>query len=269
MAMTGTGYQGENASGRAGEDGPAFPHDHVRPLRAWTAFWNLVGDRDNTRFVFDFFQAVNGRTAGPFFKRFLASAFGRKVQADPEYIDRILLDRAALEAAGPGTVAAAYLHYLDSEDLHPLGVHEAAKESAPELWARMARDYPEYAVMRRTTAILHDLHHVLTGYSRDPLGEAVLLVFAGEQSGNRGARWLGRAAGAKIRTEIPGWPVGRMMRYAVRLARESANLSLTDPCDYLHLPLDTARERLCLTPDPVYRQIRATWTGKEPGRVKG
>lgn len=243
---------------------PDFPHGPIRPLEAWRAFWDLVADRDNTVHVFRFFMAVNGKTAGTSFRRFLKSDFGRKMLADPHYIDRILLDRQALEAAGPGTVAASYLDYLDSENLHPLGVHQAAKDAAPELWARMERDYPEYAVMRRTTAILHDLYHVLTGYGRDPLGEAVLLEFSGAQSGNRGARLLGRAAGLRIRSEIRSWPVGRMMDNAVRMAREATDLALVDPADYLHLPLDEARAMLNIVPDPVYRRIRAEWTGPEP-----
>ncbi|WP_158291657.1 Coq4 family protein [Marinicauda algicola] len=243
---------------------PDFPHGPIRPFEAWRAFWDLVADRDNTVHVFRFFMAVNGKTAGTSFRRFLKSDFGRKMLADPHYIDRILLDRKTLEAAGPGTVAASYLHYLDSENLHPLGVHQAAKDAAPELWARMERDYPEYAVMRRTTAILHDLYHVLTGYGRDPLGEAVLLEFSGAQSGNRGARLLGRAAGLRIRSEIRSWPVGRMMDNAVRMAREATDLALVDPADYLHLPLDEARAMLNIVPDPVYRKIRAEWTGPEP-----
>ncbi|GGE38477.1 hypothetical protein GCM10011367_11120 [Marinicauda pacifica] len=243
---------------------PDFPHGPVRPFRAWKAFWGLVGDRDDTRFVFDFFQAVNGKTAGPYFRRYLASEFGQKTLADPEYIDTLLLDRRRLEAAGPDSVAAAYLHYLDSEGLHPLGVHDAAVASAPELYARMDRDYPEYSVMRRSTSILHDLYHVLTGYGRDPLGEAVLLVFSGVQSGNRGATWLGHLAGLRIRSEMRSWPVGKMMRNTTRMAREADDLGLTDPASYLHLPLDEARARFNLKPDPVYRHLRDTYTGPEP-----
>lgn len=243
---------------------PDFPHGPIRPLEAWRAFWDLVADRDNTIHVFRFFMAVNGKTAGKSFRRFLASDFGRKMLADPHYIDRILLDRASLEAAGPGTVAATYLHYLDSENLHPLGVHQAAKDAAPELWERMERDYPEYAVMRRTTAILHDLYHVLTGYGRDPLGEAVLLEFAGAQSGNRGARMLGRAAGLRIRSEIRSWPVGKMMSTAVKMAREADDIAQIDPAEYILLPLEDARARLNIVPDPVYAKIRSEWTGPEP-----
>lgn len=252
------------SSAPARSEMPDFPHGPIRPFEAWKAFWDLVGDRDNTVHVFRFFMAVNGRTAGRSFARFVNSDFGRKMLADPHYIDHILLDREALEAAGPGTVAERYLYYLDSEGLHPLGVHEASREAAPELWARMERDYPEYAVMRRTTAILHDLYHVLTGYGRDPLGEAVLLEFAGVQSGNRGARMLGRAAGLKIRSEIRSWPVGRMMRNTVKMAREAKDIALVDPADYIYLPLDEARAKLNIKPDPVYREIRENWDGPEP-----
>lgn len=243
---------------------PDFPWGPVRPFKAWQAFWALVGDRDDTRHVFDFLHAVNGKSSGPGFRRFLASGFGRKQLADPEYIDRLLLDRDSLERAGPGTVAATYLHYLDSEKLHPLGVFEAAVDAAPDLHERIERDYPEFAVMRRTMALQHDLYHVLSGYGRDPLGEAVLLEYSGVQSGNRGTRILGHMAGLRIRAEIRQWPVGRMMRNAARMARESDDIGLTDPADYLYLKLDEARVRMNIKPDPVYRQVRDTWTGPEP-----
>lgn len=241
-----------------------FPSGPVRPLAGWRAFCALTRDRDNTRHVFDFLRAVNGKSSGPYFRKFLASDFGRTVLADPQYLDRKLLDRESLEAAGPDTMAAVYLHYLDSENLQPLGVVEASKEAAPELHARIERDYPEFAIMRRSGQLTHDLFHVLTGYGRDPLGEALLLEFSGAQSGSRGTRMLGAMAGLRIRAEIPRWPVGRMMRNATRMARRGTDLGLTDLTAYLPMKLDDARAALNIAPDPVYREIRDTWTGPEP-----
>ncbi|HBU62126.1 MAG: hypothetical protein CMH91_04200 [Oceanicaulis sp.] len=247
---------------------PPYPWEPFNPIRAWKAFWGLVGDRDDTRYVFAFFRAVNGRSMGHIVNRFANSDFGRSQIEDRTRFADVMLDRKTLESYGRGTFAAAYLHYLDSENLNPLGVHEAAVENAPELYAQLEAEYPEFASMTYTLHLAHDLHHVLTGYGRDPLGEALLLTFNGNQNGTRGSRLLGMFAGLRIRSEIWQWPVGRMMANARRMARESRDLVTTDLTQYLHLPLEEARARLNLVPDPLYREVRDTWTGPEPVSAK-
>lgn len=247
---------------------PPYPWEPFNPIRAWNAFWGLVGDRDDTRYVFAFFRAVNGQSMGNIFKRFVACEFGQSQIEDRTRFADKLLDRKTLESYGPGTFAAAYLKYLDSENLDPLGVHTAAVENAPELYAQLERDYPEFAAMTYTFHLAHDLHHVLTGYGRDPLGEALLLTFNGNQNGTRGSRLLGMFAGLRIRSEIWQWPVGRMMSNARHMAREARDFMTVDLTDYLHLPLEEARERLQVRPDPLYRQVRDEWTGPEPVTAK-
>jgi ubiquinone biosynthesis protein COQ4 len=246
---------------------PPYPWEPFNAFKAWKAFWGLVGDRDDTRYVFEFFRAVNGQTMGPMVARFANCAFGQSQIEDRERFARVLLDRKKLESHGPGTFAAAYLNYLDSEGLDPLGVHVAARENAPDLYDRLEREYPEFAAMTYTFHLAHDLHHVLTGYGRDPLGEALLLTFNGNQEGTRGSRLLGMFAGLRIRSEIMQWPVGRMMDNARRMAREAAPLVEVDLSQMMHLPLEEARAELNITPDPLYRHVRDTWTGPEPVTV--
>ena len=243
---------------------PPYPWEPFNLVRAWKAFWGLVGDRDDTRYVFEFFRAVNGQCMGGILSRFANSEFGRQQIEDRTRFSNKLLDRETLKSYGGGTFAAAYLHYLDSENLDPLGVHTAAVENAPELYAQLERDYPEFAAMTYTFHLAHDLHHVLTGYGRDPLGEALLLTYNGNQNGTRGSRLLGMFAGLRIRSEIWQWPVGRMMANARRMARESTDMIVTDLTELLPLPLEEARARLNITPDPLYREVRDAWTGPEP-----
>ena len=109
---------------------------------------------------------------------------------------------------------------------------------------------------------------MLTGYGRDPLGEALLLTYNGNQSGTRGSRLLGMFAGLRIRSEIWQWPVGRMMANARKMARESTDMVVTDLTELLPLPLEEARQRLNIQPDPLYREVRDSWTGPEPVSAK-
>lgn len=245
-----------------------YPSSPIQPIRAAKAFAGLVGDRDDTRYVFAFFNAVSGRSNEAYFERFFNCDYGKAFLADPEALGRKLMDRPMLESYGPGTFAAAYLDYLDGEGLHPLGVHEAALDNAPEMMARLKREWPDLYWLQYHGALTHDLYHVLTGYGRDPLGEALLLVFSGLHTGSRGARLLGALAGLRIRLEIPSWPVGAMMKEAVRLANEAEHFPTADLTSLLSLPLDEARARVKIGQPALYQATRAAWTGPEPVTAK-
>lgn len=236
---------------------PAFPSGPVNPLEAWRAFNRLVADKEDTRHVFDFIRAVNGRSGEANFRRFVASPYGRSLLQERSWLEDRLTDRNWLESQSPDSFARAYLHHLDSEGLHAAGVREAAIDSNPALYERLAREYPEFDTMTYSGQLTHDLYHVLTGYGRDAVGEALLLVFTGVQTGSRGTGWLGRMAGLRIRRERPDWPIGRMMKNAVRMARNAAHLPTTDLTELMPLPLDEARAVLGVRPDPVYARLRA------------
>ena len=241
-----------------------YPSRPIQPVKAIKAFFDLVGDRDDTRYVFAFFDAVSGRSNDAYYERFLNRDYGKRYMRDPEALGRVLLDRETLESYGQNSFAAAYLHYLDSEGLSPLGVHEAAVDVAPERMARMKENWPDLYWIQYHGALTHDLYHVLTGYGRDPLGEALLLVFSGLHTGCRGARLLGAMAGLKIHSEIPSWPVGRMMKEAVRLAKNAEHFPTADLSSLLPLPLEEARARVKIERPDLYKVTRANWTGPEP-----
>lgn len=244
---------------------PAYP---IRPWKAWRAFQGLVSNREDTRYVFAFFEAVNGRTYEPFYTRFATSDYGQSIIADPKQIGCILTDRDTLGAYGPDTFAAAYLHYLDTENLQPEGVYEANWDQAPERMRKLRDEWPRLYAMTYMMNLTHDLYHVLTGYGRDPLGEALLLLFTGIQTGGRGPIWLGRMAGLRIRQEIPSWPVGRMMAEARKLAQDATHFPTTDLTALLPLPLEEARARLNVGTPSLYKKIIVTWEGEMPVAVQ-
>ena len=43
---------------------------------------------------------------------------------------------------------------------------------------------------------------------------------------------------------------------------------VTDLTELLPLPLEEARQRLNIQPDPLYREVRDSWTGPEPVSAK-
>lgn len=246
----------------------AYPVQRIQPLKAWQAFQGLVRNKEDTRYVFAFFQNVNGRSYTQFYERFIASEYGQSILADPGQVGRVLSDRETLESFGPGTFAAKYLHYLDTEQLQPEGVFQAHWDQAPEAMADLRDNWPGLYAVSYMMSLTHDLYHVLTGYGRDPLGEALLLKFTGMQTGGRGPRWLGSMAGLKIRQEIPAWPVGRMMREAVQLARQATPFYTTDLTALFPLPLEEARGALNVGKPSLYLDTLANWDGEMPVAVK-
>jgi hypothetical protein len=58
-----------------------YPSQPIRPFKAVKAFFDLVDDRDDTRYVFAFFNAVNGRSNEAYYERFLNSDYGKAFPA--------------------------------------------------------------------------------------------------------------------------------------------------------------------------------------------
>lgn len=246
----------------------AIPFQRVRPLGALAAFRDLIKAPHDTRHVFRFFAATHGRTGEASFRRFIASEYGRSIISDRQRFADTLNNRAQLEACGPDTFAAAYLNYLDTEGLDPLGVHEAAVAANPAYYEHLDHDYPEFSAYIWSMNMTHDLFHVLTGYGRDALGEGLLLMFTGVQTGWRGSRLLGSMVGLRIRPQIPSLPIGRMMRNAAGMARAARPVYAHDLTELFPLTLADARAALSITPDRVYLDALAAWMASQPVRAR-
>ena len=241
-----------------------YPTKPVNLWKAWKAFRGLVGDRNDTRYVFEFFENTNGHSYERYFDEFLSTDYGKGMVEDYEKLGAYLFDRAKLESFGPGTFADAYLKHMDENGFDAEGVHHAALAQAPERMSLLKKEYPEIFAVSYNGSVTHDMYHVLAGYGADPLGEALLLVFSGRMSGSRGACWLGRLAGLQIRSEIPSWPVGRMMSEAVRNSVAATKFHTVDLTQYLHLPLEDARAQLNVGRPFLYEKTLAEWDGPMP-----
>ena len=102
--------------------------------------------------------------------------------------------------------------------------------------------------------------HVLTGYGRDALGEACVLLFAHGQDPSPGNLLLGYAGALNIRRRDRSQaPVFRAAREARRTGRRCAPLAELSIHELLAMDLDEARRMLRIGDPGWYRRCHAEW----------
>jgi len=159
------------------------------------------------------------------------------------------MDAAWLDSFAPGTVGAAYRHFVRSENISAEGLAEVARQKR----GRVEAAHP-HAWFGRRTRDTHDIWHILSGYHRDGLGEACLVAFSYAQTGSLGwavialgaALKRGRASKGRHRRAI--WQGYRRGKAARWLAGEDYERLMSEP-------LDAARRRLNISPATLYDAI--------------
>lgn len=226
---------GERASGAAAPR-------RVEWRRAWRALRRLVSDPERTDQVFELIQALAGQSGERLYRRFLASADGRRLLAERPSLLEALADRARLAELPPQSLGSAYAGFMREQRLDARGLADAAAT---------VRDPDEALDAERRWFFdrlrdMHDLWHVATGYGRDVAGEAALLAFTHAQTRNRGVGAIVLAAaviGPKSRLR---WQ--RYLLQAWRRGRRAAALPMAPWEELLPLPLDEVRRRLRIQP---------------------
>jgi ubiquinone biosynthesis protein COQ4 len=226
-----------------------------RPRREWgaalRALRQLMRDKEDTGQVFEIMRALAGDSSQRNYARLLATPGGGPLAYDHVELEPLLMDDAWLDRFEPGTVGAAYRHFVRSENLSAKGLGDLSR-------ARPARGEARHpwAWFGRRIRDTHDIWHILTGYHRDGLGEASLVAFSYAQTGSLG--WAVIAMGALAKARGPG---GKLARQAIwqgyRRGKAAAWLPAEDYEQLLAEPLDAARRRLGLTPPTFYDAIPA------------
>lgn len=214
---------------------------HMRPLKAWRHFRKLVADKEDTEQVFHIIEALKGKRSHSQAMEFIRSEQGQAFIDEGTDIPAMLDDHDRWADCAPGTVAAAYVAFMQREGLSAAGlVAESHKFLPPEeRHADLAEWY--YCRLRDT----HDLFHVLTGYGRDALGEAALLGFSYEQNYNRGILFIAYAGARQIKKETgTSAPIFAAINEGRRLGRAAAKLAHMDVEKVMREDLSVARERL-------------------------
>jgi len=225
---------------------PAKPRLH--PIAALRAVRKLMSNGEDTRQVFLLIEALRGKTTVRQFARFRQTATGRAVLAENRRLLDRLSDRAALAALPAGSLGRAYYDFMAAENLSAEGLVEMSKINRPPA--------PDgVTLFRERNREMHDLLHIVTGYGRDPLGEACLVAFSYAQSGLKGFAVIAVYAARKISRSRPDQPVRRAVIEGYRHGRSAGWLPGADWEALLSQPVEAIRAQFAVKPPRYYPKI--------------
>ncbi|MCB9562334.1 MAG: ubiquinone biosynthesis protein [Kofleriaceae bacterium] len=210
-----------------------------------------LADPDDTQQAFRIADALSFDNPQRMLRRFRRTDSGARLLARRDDLLAVLTDRPRLEAMPEGSLAHAYLRFLDGEGITAAGLVQASLDGVGATAADVdARDPVAYVRTRMRDT--HDLWHTVTGYRGDLLGEAALLAFTFAQTGNLGVGFL-----AGIGVVLGGVPGAR--RFIAQGYARGRRATWMPPVDWVKLlprPLDEVRRDLGITELPVYEPVR-------------
>ena len=227
---------------------PASPRLH--PIAALRAVRQLMRSREDTQQVFLLIEALRGRTTLRQFARFRQTETGRAVLGEHRRLLDRLSDRASLAALPAGTLGRAYYDFMAAENLSAEALVELSKITRPP-----AAD--DVTLFRERNREMHDLLHVVTGYGRDPLGEACLVAFSYAQTGLKGFAVIALYAARKISRARPDQPVRRAVFEGYRHGRSAGWLPGADWEALLAQPVEAIRAQFGVKPPTYYQTVLA------------
>lgn len=222
-------------------------NNRMQPLVAARALKNLVNDPEKTDQVFVIIKAMSGNSLEKAYTRFQKTEMGKTILSEDRHLLKTLLDREALRTHKSGTLAHAYLGFVEREQISADGLVEASQledkiqEPSFRLFSERMRDQ-------------HDLWHVTTGYGRDTFGEACLLAFTYAQTGNRGLGIIALVGMMKLQKEL-GPSVRKAMWQAYKAGKRAAWFPQQDWETLLTQPLEEIRQQLRIAPPEVYQEV--------------
>ncbi len=215
----------------------------MQPRVAWQGIRKLIADPEDTAQVFTIVRAMSGPSLQRGYRRFVGLPTGRRVIDARIDLLETLSDRAALRATPSGSLARAYLDFVESEHLDADGLVEASETQEPR-WENA--ELERYGKRLRDQ---HDLWHTLTQYGRDELGELCLLAFTYAQTRNRGIGLIVVVGALKLKQSF-GSGVFRAALRGYQDGRRASWLPGQDWESLLGQPLDQVRRRLRI-PEPT------------------
>ncbi len=234
---------------------PDRPQAKYRPLRAVRNFQMLMKDKEDTAAVFRIFESLPSKDFIPRIAELSLSERGTYLRQTEPCLPEILDDHAALRRTPKGSLAHAYCDFMEAEGLTAAGlVAESDRSGRPRF-----PDLVEWYINRSRDT--HDLFHVLTGYGRDALGEASVLLFTHGQSPSQGHLLIGYAGAANIKKMAKGTkaPVFGAVREAHRTGKGAPPLIAQPIRQLLERPIEDVRAELHI-PSPVkYRECHRIW----------
>jgi ubiquinone biosynthesis protein COQ4 len=225
----------------------------MRPLKAWRHFRQLIADKEDTSQVFHILDALRDNRFGKSAAEFFQTEEGHKVLAERPYLPTLLDDHDRLRQLPEGSVGRTYVDFMEREGLTAQGlVDEYARFGADKRYGDLVEIYGDR--LRDT----HDLHHILTGYGRDALGEQCVLAFSYSQTPSWGTLFIAWAGAREIRKGAThDYPVYAAVREAQRNGKAALRIGHQNIESLLAEPLEAARKRLGIKPPTIYQQVHA------------
>jgi len=209
----------------------------------------LVQDKENTEQFFHMMEALNGAALINRFDDFMNSDQGQERFETRRYLPPILDDHTWIKDLPEDSLGQAYIRFMREEELTAQGLVEES-DKFRENASAYVDDFDWYTKRLRDT---HDMFHILTGYGRDPLGEACLLGFTHPQHKARGFLIVGYMATLEVKKWVKNavnvWPCFNEGRRNGKLAKVIAE---HDIIKLMHQPLEIAREQLGIRPAQHY-----------------
>ena len=228
---------------------PPFPGTTGRRdwRTAFDAIRKLMANGDDTTQVFRIMRALNVGNAPANYARLIATEKGGRIAYDQVELAALFSQPGFAKQFAPGTVGAAYDHFLESTGYTADGLVEVSRLNQEE-----DVRHP-YAWMGRRIRDTHDIWHVLTGYKADEsMGEAALVAFSFAQVGGLGWAFIGAAAALKSIRVTGNRLFAKAVWEGYRHGRRAKWVSGEDYLELLHEPMDAARERLGIATPVAY-----------------
>ncbi|MCL9982854.1 MAG: Coq4 family protein [Erythrobacter sp.] len=237
---------------------PDRPQAKYRPLRAVRNFQMLMKDKEDTAAVFRIFESLPSKDFLPRIAELSLSEHGADLRRTEPCLPDILDDHAALRRTPKGSLAHAYCDFMEAEGLTAAGlVAESDRAGRPRF-----PDLVEWYI--NCSRDTHDLFHVLSGYGRDALGEASVLLFTHGQSPSQGHLLIGYAGAANIKKMAKGSraPIFGAVREAHRTGKGAPQLMAQPIRQLLERPLDDVRAQLRIPEPKAYRECHRIWAAE-------
>lgn len=225
------------------------------PLRAWKHFKLLLKDKEDTSHVFKIYESLPNRSFMDRVQNATLSQNGEALRRSEPSLPEILDDHAALRKTPKGSLAHAYCDFMEREGLTAAGLVAEQESLGRAKYDDLVQWYMERS---RDT---HDLFHVLTGYGRDALGEACVLLFTHGQSPAQGHLLIGYAASLNVKSQAKGSkaPVLGAANQAKATGRGAKTLLEQPIRELLTQPVDEVRRALNIPEATKYQECHRIW----------
>jgi len=230
-----------------------MPRRH--PLTAARALRQLIANPEDTEKVFVIVRSLSGDSIERGHARFAKTEFGARVLRNRQDLLRVLCDREALRQLPERSLGREYLAFVERAGITAEGLVAASEQGAPELHL-LGESEAHYA---RRLRDMHDLWHVVCGFSTQPFGEVCVVAFSYAQTRNLGLAAIALIGALKIARESGDRSVLRAAWQAYRIGRRAAWFPGQDWEGLLAKPIDEVRSELGVLAPTRYQAIVAGW----------